>query len=542
MSNKSSATHSTKDESALMEALWSPEIRLNPEAFVMYAYPWGEKGTPLEHKTGPRRWQRAALKRIALVISKNHFLFSTAQLDLMTVLKMARVSGRGIGKSALISWLSHWFISCQVGASVIVSANSKDQLEQVTWGELTVWFTLGINYHWFDVTSTAIAPKNWLTTLVQRDLKIGTRYWRVDGKLWSEEKPDSYAGVHNQYGVLLIFDEASGIPDSIWSVASGFFTDKVPNRIWVALGNGRRNTGQFYECFHEDSWDWEGDNIDGRDVEDTDKGFYDRIIRKYGADSFEARVEVMGLFPKSEDDQFISPDLIDRAINRVSEIQDDEPIIMGVDPSKGDDLNDKIRVYLRQGTNVLKRKTYNLVGEESPTMALVALLIDDIRQYKPDVVNIDQGGLGLGVVDRLKEMRYREVIGVSFNGKTREPLKYLNRRSEMYDLARDWLREGRGSLAMLDADSRKSLKSDLVGIRRLLTSDGVLQLEGKKEIRKRLGHSPDDADAFVLTFANKPKAYRAQSKEAMERKKERVQKTGYTGQLLSRSNHNWMSH
>jgi hypothetical protein len=52
-------------------------------------------------------------------------------------------------------------------------------------------------------------PAKWLTELVERDLKKGTRYWAAEGKLWSEENPDSYAGVHNHDGMMLIFDEAS---------------------------------------------------------------------------------------------------------------------------------------------------------------------------------------------------------------------------------------------------------------------------------------------------------------------------------------------
>jgi hypothetical protein len=51
-------------------------------------------------------------------------------------------------------------------------------------------------------------PAKWLTELVERDLKKGTRYWGVEGRLWSAENPDAYAGVHNFDGVLVVFDEA----------------------------------------------------------------------------------------------------------------------------------------------------------------------------------------------------------------------------------------------------------------------------------------------------------------------------------------------
>ena len=129
-----------------------------------------------------------------------------------------RASGRGIGKSALVSWLTIWMLSSRIGSTTIVSANSEAQLRSVTWAEITKWLAMSLNSHWFEIAATRIMPAKWLTELVERDLKKGTRYWSVEGRLWSEENPDAYAGVHNFDGVMLIFDEASGIPDSIWSV------------------------------------------------------------------------------------------------------------------------------------------------------------------------------------------------------------------------------------------------------------------------------------------------------------------------------------
>jgi 16S rRNA C967 or C1407 C5-methylase (RsmB/RsmF family) len=98
----------------------------------------------------------------------------------------------------------------------------RSAVRGVTWAEITKWLAMSLNSHWFEIAATRIMPAKWLTELVERDLKKGTRYWSVEGRLWSEENPDAYAGVHNFDGVMLIFDEASGIPDSIWSVSDGF--------------------------------------------------------------------------------------------------------------------------------------------------------------------------------------------------------------------------------------------------------------------------------------------------------------------------------
>ena len=109
------------EEQALMSRLWGDRIRDDPEAFVMFVFPWGEKGTPLEKRTGPRKWQREVLRKIAAHIRAN------GTRDFYEVFRLAVASGRGIGKSALVSWLVLWMLSTRIGASVIVSANSEAQ-------------------------------------------------------------------------------------------------------------------------------------------------------------------------------------------------------------------------------------------------------------------------------------------------------------------------------------------------------------------------------------------------------------------------------
>ncbi len=135
---------------------------------------------------------------------------------------------------------------------------------------------------------------------------------------------------------MVIFDEASGIPDSIWSVAAGFFTENILDRYWLAFSNGRRNTGYFYEAVDGSKREfWESEKIDARTVEGTDKTIYQQIINEYGEDSDEARVEVYGDFPKSGQDQFIAPHLVDDAMKRALHKDMTAPIIIGVDPARG---------------------------------------------------------------------------------------------------------------------------------------------------------------------------------------------------------------
>ena len=474
--------YSAEDEQTLMASLWTPALKDDPLKFVMYLFPWGQKNTPLENFSGPRKWQREVLRDIGEHIRNNN-----GKID-FDVLRMAVSSGRGIGKSALVSWLVIWMLSTRIGSTTIVSANSETQLRSVTWAEITKWLALSLNSHWFEVSATRVMPAKWLTELVERDLKKGTRYWGVEGRLWSEENPDAYAGVHNFDGVMLIFDEASGISDAIWAVAAGFFTENTPHRFWMAFSNPRRNTGYFYEAFNAKRDFWRNKVVDARSVEGTDKAVYEQIIQEYGPDSVQAHVEVYGEFPSAGDDQFIPVYLVDDATQRPRYKDATAPIIIGVDPARFG--ADATVIAVRQGRDLNVIKRYR--GDD--TMEIVGRVIEAIEEFNPALVVIDEGGLGAGIVDRLKEQRYKQVKGVNFGNKSTKPIMYGNKRAEMWGNMREWLKT-----ASVPTD--KLLKSDLTSPKVKPDSKGTIFLEGKKEMKARGLASPDAADAIAVTFA-----------------------------------------
>jgi hypothetical protein len=474
--------YSPDEEQMLMSQLWSPQVSDDPETFVMFAFPWGQKNTPLEKFAGPRRWQREVLRTITAHIRRNR-----APDAVLDALRAAVASGRGIGKSALVSWLILWMLTTRLGSSVIVSANSESQLRNVTWGELTKWATMAINSHWWEPSATKLVPAAWLTTLVERDLKKGTRYWGAEGKLWTEENPDAYAGVHNQDGMMVIFDEASGIPDGIWSVAAGFFTEPIVDRYWLAFSNPRRNTGYFFECFNAKRNFWHTRNIDARTVEGTDKAIYEQIIAEYGEDSREARIEVYGEFPSVGDDQFISPRVVDDAMKRAKYKDPNAPVVLGIDPARGG--ADSTVIAVRQGRDIVAIRRFK--GDD--TMTVVGHVIEAIEDYKPALTVIDEGGLGYGVLDRLTEQRYK-VRGVNFGWKSKNPVMWGNKRAELWGAMRDWLRT-----ASIPDD--RVLKSDLTSPKTKPDSSGTIYLESKKDMKARGLASPDAADAIAVTFA-----------------------------------------
>lgn len=498
-----------------MTTLWSPMIKDSPLSFVMYVFPWGEKGKPLENQAGPRKWQRKVLRKIEQHIKEGR------ELDLPRLLRLARASGRGIGKSALVAWIVLWFITTRIGATAIISANTEDQLRSVTFAEISKWHTMSINTHWFDLTGIVLNPAGWLKDLVEKQLQKGTKYWGAEGKLWSAEKPDSYAGPHNHDGMMVVFDEGSGIHDAIWPIANGFFSEPTHNRFWFAFSQMRRNQGAFFEIFNKKRDLWDTEHIDARDVEGTDPNMYKEIIDEYGADSDEARVEVYGLSPADDNESFIPLAFIEGAVKRV--IADDKtaPIIIGVDPAGGG--TDDFVIYVRQGRVTLDIRRFKLTDTEIGTMEGVGHVIDAISQYKPDLTVCDETGMGGPIGDRLREQKYK-VKRVLFSWASTDK-RYGNKRAQIWKAMRQWLQVG-------SIPDDKRLKTDLGAPKKKPDSKGVMFLESKRDMKARKVASPDSADALAVTFAF-PVAHREAGSGQPTRQVVHSRSSASTG---------WMSH
>jgi len=478
-------TGPSKGEQELITSLL--QYKYDPLGFVLFAFPWGVAGTPLAQMDGPRAWQQGEFERIG-----DHLMLDREKMAIglpPSPVYLSVSSGRGIGKSAWLSMVDMWAMSCWIGATTIVTANTEKQLVSRTMAELGKWHTMSINSHWFDKASTALRPHKWFAELIQQQLKIDTQYYYVDAQSWSEENPDAFAGAHSQIGMVVQFDEASGIPDPIWQVTEGFFTDLAPLRLWLAISNPRRNTGRFFECFHKDRAFWQTRYIDSRAVEGVDGAVYQRIADKYGEDHDVTRVEVKGEFPRTGSNQFIGRDAADKAATRELTEDGGAPLLVGVDVARFGDDESVIR--FRRGRDARTIPPFKFKGFN--TMELSNEVAGLIERFNPDAVFVDGGGVGGGVVDRLKQMGYR-VIEVQSGEKASDDSKYLNKRAEMWGGVREWL-----SIGYIDND--QALIDDLTGPEYSLSLKGQIKLETKDSMKKRGLASPDDADALALTFA-----------------------------------------
>jgi len=448
----------------------------DPYRFVMLAFAWG-KGDLERWPDGPDDWQRQVLEDIgAGVLTIDEAMRSANEHD---AIRLATASGHGIGKSALVAWLILWSMSTRPHVNGVVTANTTKQLETKTWRELAVWWKRAINAHWFNWTATKFYHID------------NTETWFFAAVPWTEQNTEAFAGQHAAH-VVIIFDEASGIPDVIWEVAEGGQT--TGEVIWAVFGNPTRPTGRFRECFGRLRHRWQTRQIDSRDCKMANKKQCAQWVEDFGEDSDFVRVRVRGVFPRAGAKQFIDDETIEQAQAR--DVADDmgAPLLMGVDVARFGEDQSIIRFSRGRDARSIKPKKYRNVD----TMDLASYVCEAIDTHDPDLVFIDGNGVGGGVVDRVKALlgkdRAKMVIEVQNGARAQNQSDFLNKRAECWSRMKDWLP---GASIDRDAD----LRDDLVGPEYGYDLHNRLKLESKESMSARGLHSPDDADALALTFA-----------------------------------------
>lgn len=454
----------------------------DPVGFAKFIYPWGEGD--LETSKGQRAWQREVGEDI-----RNHLSDKKTRF---TPLLIAVASGHGIGKSADIAQIVHWAMSTCEDTKVVVTANTETQLRTKTWPEISKWFRLGINSHWFNVTATAVA-------IIQ---KSHERSWRADAITWSINNTEAFAGLHNKgKRIVVIFDEASSIADKVWEVTEGALTDEDTEIIWIAYGNPTRNNGRFRDCFARFKHRWKCRQIDSREVEGTNKAQIEKWIDDYGIDSDFVKVRVRGIFPTTSFKQFISTEDVDRAYGKTLELKsyDWAPKIITLDPAwEGDD---ELVIGIRQG---LSFRILKILPKNDNDVFIANILADFEDEEDADAVFID-GGYGTGIVSVGRTLK-RNWLLVWFSEKSADE-GCLNKRSEMWKQMRDWLKEG-GAIP-----NDPILRDEIIAPETVPRLDGKLQLESKKDMKSRGVPSPNRADALALSFAHSVSAKNIRKKK-----------------------------
>lgn len=245
---------------------------------------------------------------------------------------------------------------------------------------------------------------------------------------------------------------------------------------------------QYYDLFKDDGLTLEHLAWRRKKIIDDFQGDTERFCREYPFTPEEA-------FESSGAEAYIKPTIIRRAYS-TKPVKTSEPLIIGVDPARLG--GDKFKLCHRKGRNCIKLDTYPPMRLDQST----ARLARDIDKYKPMVVNIDAGGLGVGLYDNLVGMGYGHIVNkVDFGGAALDPYINKDMTAEMFRNAREWFEDTPCSLQMLGQQEAMRLQSQLSARKHDWFKNKVLVMESKKKFKEEFGFSPDDADAFLLTFA-----------------------------------------
>ncbi len=409
-------------------------------------------------------------------------------------MRFALKASKGPGKSALLAMVMWWFMVTRVDPKIVATSITGDNLKDNLWTELSKWQQrsrfLKATFEW---TADRVVARQHRET------------WWMSARTWAksataEQQSQTLAGIHAD-AVLFVLDESGGIPRAVMSAAEAGLAnvDKAAGREAMLLqaGNPTLLDGPLYDACTKDRHLWwvkeiSGDPDDPKRAKRVSLQWAKEMIAKYPGGRLHpiVMVDVLGKFPPGQSNALLGVEEVSAAATRCLLEREycDEVKILGVDVARfGDDSSE---IVLRQGKCSLRPKTLRKMD----TMFVAGEVALSIQKHNPDAVFIDVGGMGAGVVDRCKQLGFN-VIGVDFGSSAISEVQYFNRRTEMWWKLADWVRSG-GCIA-----DDSELRADLVGPTYRFTDDNRVKLEKKDDIKKRLGRSPDKADALALTFA-----------------------------------------
>jgi hypothetical protein len=458
-------------------------LEMKPYEWVLWAYPWGQPGTPLENETGPDEWQRIWLKNIGDRLEDDPF----------AVIREALASGHGIGKTTGLTWLIQWAETTFPMTRGVVTANTDSQLKSKTWAEMHKWWGMvnPILRDEFVLTATAFYSSD----------KRYEKNWRIDAVPWSDKNPAAFAGLHNSGNrILIVMDEGSEISDKIYEVVEGATTDKDTQIIWAVFGNPTRNTGYFKRIIEGDLRTlWGHKQIDSRTVSRTNKTLFEDWAKAYGDDSDFYRVRVKGMFPRASSTQFIREDVVQLARKRAVQYGAYDALVYGLDVARQGDDQSVLAKRKGRDARTLPWKRWRIPD----LMQLANFVAAEAILERPAAIFVDVTGMGWGVFDRLRQMNLPDcqVFDVDFGAAGGEafvqgvPVRCTYQVDRIWVEMREWLPGG----CIPDDDE---LMQDLVGREYGFDAAMRLRLEQKDHMKGRGLSSPDNGDALALTFTH----------------------------------------
>lgn len=462
-------------------------------AYLIFGF--GEPGTDMED-IHLYTWQIEELEKISKHLRNPLTRYITYKLIVS--------SGNGAAKTALGAIINIILLYTSKLRGRL-TANTDTQLKTVVWPEYDVWFRRArFNDYYFDKQGTSIKAV---------DEQWGNQ-WRLDHFNWSEETPAAVSGLHNKgHAISYTFEEAPGIPAVIFKYASGAFTDVNTIKIWMVFGNSD-DPNSYFETLMADPG-WNSRRIDTRTLDHVDKALITEWLRLAGGneDHDDFRVRVRGLPRKTARDSIIGLNGILMGIEKGKTFDANSvrilPSILTVDPAWTG--GDETTIWHHQGMYSCLLERYALDPEQGQDHSYTYKKVSEYeRLLHVDRVLIDQGeGTALKTLANIDGKWHWELISFANSpNDVPEPKdsEYANIRAQMYYEANKSLIDGHVICVTTDNPEK-----DLEDIMKQLTwtkgtrhKTSLKKLaESKKDIKDRIGQSPDLADGFVLQFSRK---------------------------------------
>lgn len=395
--------------------------------------------------------------------------------------KISIRSGHGTGKSTSASWAMLWFLLLRFPNKVVVTAPTSGQLFDALFAELKRW-----------ISELPEQLQQMLTVKSDRvELTAAPSEAFISARTSRAETPEALAGVHSD-NVLLVVDEASGVPEKVFEAAAGSMSGHSATT--VLLSNPTRSSGTFFESqtrMSDSWWTQRWSCVDSPLVSDE---FVQEMRERYGEESNAFRIRVLGEFPLSDDDTIIPYHLVESAVHRDLEVHEDTPSVWGLDVARFG--TDKTALCKRQGPIVTEIRSWRGLDLMQTVGRVVAEYEGLPPSAQPREILVDSIGVGAGVVDRLHEMGL-PVRGVNVSETPSLKETYMNLRTELWFKTKGWLENRSCKLP-----ENEQLMAELTSIKYSFTSSGKMKAESKDEMRKRGLGSPDLADALCLTMAS----------------------------------------
>jgi hypothetical protein len=397
-------------------------------------------------------------------------------------------SGHGVGKTTVLAWVLWHRILCRFPQKTGVTAPSEKQLFDALWAEYQTW----------GKRLPTILQKLVDVKAASAELIAARSESFLSIKTARAEQPGALQGLHSEWELVLI-DEASDVPDTVWQAAQSSLTG--PHPMAILTGNPLSREGFFWRAHTDLAHLWWTRHVPRSEVRpNLDTDIYTQgIIAEWGANSNAYRIRIEGEFPVSEDDVIIPFDLVAPALERDVTVHRTEPVVWGLDCARFG--SNRSALAKRQTRQLLEPIRWWAKLDTVELAARVKLEWDETPDWlRPVCICVDEIGLGGGVCDSLK------AIGLPARGINVQEVpalmnaeRYKDLRTELWFKARDWFSQRNCKIPATYA--RASVDNPFM---KEITGEHYDFKGGKGRIRatpKDASHSPDLADAFILTFA-----------------------------------------